>query len=287
MVRLVLSMMACFCGGSLLESVLHYAGTGAKGGGKWVYLAAAGAFVCLAAALVLLQRPWRLENIIRRLVGTMGVFYAGFILSAWTESRAGAGEISTRHMLISMVSIQGAALVLVGRLLREHRTSWGEAFGLRANPGRALLVGALAAALFMPVGLELQRASASALERLPGLGVKPEVQPAVKGIQQAVSWPARAALGAMTILLVPLGEELLFRGIFYAWLKQAGFPRLALWCSALGFAAIHANLAVFVPLLVLALVLTAIYEWTGNLLAPIAAHTTFNALGFVLLSLAK
>ena len=45
------------------------------------------------------------------------------------------------------------------------------------------------------------------------------------------------------------------------------------------------NLVTFVPLLVLALVLTALYERTNNLLAPITAHVLFNALNFVMLLL--
>ena len=36
------------------------------------------------------------------------------------------------------------------------------------------------------------------------------------------------------------------------------------------------------PLLLLALVLTWLYEQTGNLLAPILAHATFNALQFAI-----
>ena len=64
--------------------------------------------------------------------------------------------------------------------------------------------------------------------------------------------------------------------------KAAGFPRLALWGTALFFALIHFNLATFLPLLLLALVLTWLYEKTGNLLAPIAAHAAFNALQFAI-----
>jgi membrane protease YdiL (CAAX protease family) len=39
----------------------------------------------------------------------------------------------------------------------------------------------------------------------------------------------------------------------------------------------------FVPLAVLALVLTVLYERTNNLLAPITAHVLFNALNFGIL----
>jgi hypothetical protein len=76
---------------------------------------------------------------------------------------------------------------------------------------------------------------------------------------------------------------MLFRGVLYPWIKQAGFPRLALWGTSLTFAAIHQNLAAFLPLLVLALLFTGLYEKTNNLLASISAHASFNAMNFVML----
>ena len=45
------------------------------------------------------------------------------------------------------------------------------------------------------------------------------------------------------------------------------------------------NLVTFVPLAVLELMLTALYERTDNLLAPITAHALFNALNFFTLFL--
>jgi membrane protease YdiL (CAAX protease family) len=85
------------------------------------------------------------------------------------------------------------------------------------------------------------------------------------------------------VLLAPVTEEALFRGILYPVIKQTGHPRLALWGTALAFAGIHMNVVTFVPLAVLALMLTALYEWTNNLLAPITAHVVFNALNFAML----
>jgi len=85
----------------------------------------------------------------------------------------------------------------------------------------------------------------------------------------------------VAIGIAPVAEELLFRGILYPAIKQAGFPGVALWGTSLLFAAIHVNLGIFVPLLLLALVLAQLYERTGNLLAPITAHALFNAFNFV------
>jgi membrane protease YdiL (CAAX protease family) len=49
------------------------------------------------------------------------------------------------------------------------------------------------------------------------------------------------------------------------------------------FAAIHGNLMTFVPLLVFALVLVALYERTDTLMAPFCLHASFNAVNFILL----
>jgi membrane protease YdiL (CAAX protease family) len=49
------------------------------------------------------------------------------------------------------------------------------------------------------------------------------------------------------------------------------------------FGVIHFNLSSLVPLTVLALILIWLYEYTGNLLAPIAAHCVFNGANFVAL----
>jgi len=286
-VRLLLSVLICVYCGSLAESLLHYGGIGGKAGGKLFYPAAAVAFGCLGTALVLLRRPWQVENVMRRLLGALGCGYGGFLIGAWIQKCAGTEEASTRQTIISSLSSHGAVIVLVGCLLREHGVGWAEGFGLRHRLGRAVLLGVVAAGVLFPLTRELDEALVVMLKRLPGLGVEPEVQQAVKVIAQAVAWPARLALGVMAIVLAPVGEELLFRGILYARIKQAGFPRLALWGTAILFAAIHINLVLFVPLLVLALALTALYEWSDNLLAPIVAHSVFNALNLALLQLSK
>ena len=118
------------------------------------------------------------------------------------------------------------------------------------------------------------------MARVPHLPFQPEEQQAVRALRVAASWQNRVALAAAAILLAPIAEEMLFRGILYPAIKQAGYPRLALWGTSLLFAAVHANVLIFLPLLVLALALTALYERTNNLLAPITAHALFNALNF-------
>jgi membrane protease YdiL (CAAX protease family) len=281
--RLILGVFVCIYGGSLAGCVLHYWQAGGKASGRVFYPLAAAAVVCLGATLVLLRRPLRLERMLPRLVAILGCFYAGLLLGLWVEKYGASEDLSVGQMVVGTVSSHGAGLLLVWCFLREHETGWGEAFGLGNGSRDALVLGLVAAALFVPVGWGVEQASAWGLSHLAPAAMKPEEQRAVQVLRTAVSWSQRGLLGAITIALAPVAEEVFFRGILYTAVKQAGFRRLALWGTAALFAFIHFNLLTFLPLMALALVLTILYERTQNLLAPIAAHSFFNALNFALL----
>jgi membrane protease YdiL (CAAX protease family) len=281
-VRLIVSVFLSVLLGSILVAGLQYHPE--KAHATLFYIEFGGALFFLLASLLLVVLPWNLERFLLRLVVLVIFFYVGFFLAALVGKHAGTTAVSPRHMLVGVLGFQGAALIWVGLFVREHNVSWRDAFGFNQHLARALLLGVIAACLFMPVGRFLQIASTSAIEwagkRAPRLGLKPEPQQAVQTMEAAVTWRSRLALGLVTILLVPLAEELLFRGILYPWIKGAGFPRVAWWGTAVLFAAMHANLPTFVPLIVLALILTMLYEVTGNLLTSITAHAVFNGIGF-------
>ena len=81
----------------------------------------------------------------------------------------------------------------------------------------------------------------------------------------------------MAVIVAPIVEEILFRGILYPAIKQIGYPRFAALGTAILFALFHVNLVTFASLTVVALGLIVLYEFTDNLLAPIIAHSIFNA----------
>jgi len=101
--------------------------------------------------------------------------------------------------------------------------------------------------------------------------------------QAEESLPLKLYLGFFTVVVAPLGEELLFRGVLYPTLRNVTHPAVALWGTSLFFAAIHLNVMTFVPLTVLALVLTRLYQQTGNILAPFITHALFNFANFLFL----
>ena len=81
---------------------------------------------------------------------------------------------------------------------------------------------------------------------------------------------------ALAVLVAPLTEELLFRVGLFRWLRTRAPRSVALFVPAIAFAMVHGNLAVLVPLVVLAVVLALGYEHYGHPAVPILAHALFN-----------
>ena len=281
--RLTLSVFVCVFAGSVLVSVQHFVSAGGKASATLFYPLAVAALGCLATTLVLLSKPWPPENLSRRLLTLMVCAYSGLFLGAWVQQASGVAgaESSIWRVVVASLSFQGAALILIARFLHEHQIRLAEAFGFANRRGKAVLMGILVALFFIPLGYWLQVLSMLVMTHLPYFKVEPQEQLPVHVLRVSMSWPGRITLGAAAVLLAPPAEEILFRGVLYPAIKQAGFPRLALWVSTLLFAVVHWNAPTFVPLAVLALVLTALYERTDNLLAPITAHAVFNAVGLV------
>ena len=280
-VRLVLCLVVCFFCGSLLIGFIHHI-HGPKLDSRY-YRLTASALGCAALAFGFVYRPWGRDNLTSRLGGYLVCLYGGILLATLAQKTIEHSGPSVTQMIVASLSLQGAALILIPHFLREQQLGWKDAFGFGNNRKQAIMLGIILACLFLPLGMGLQWLSAQLMMHLPWIPIKPQQQESVQTLQMAVTWFNRIELGVITIVLAPVAEEMLFRGILYPTIKQVGFPRLALWGTALLFAAIHMNLVTFVPLLVLALGLTLVYERTDNLLAPITAHALFNAMNFVIL----
>ena len=211
----------------------------------------------------------------------MGVFVClgiGMLISLLTRGATDPKAVPTvGRVIVSALLFQVVLLAMIWRFLREQNIRWSEGFGLRRDVVNALGLGALVVGVFLPIAAMLQGAAISVMKHF---NIETPMQAALQALLNSSSPGAIAALGVVTVLVAPIAEETLFRGILYPTIKQLGFPRAALWGTSVLFALIHFNLAAFVPLLLMALVLVWLYEKSDNLLAPIAAHVIFNAVNF-------
>lgn len=77
-------------------------------------------------------------------------------------------------------------------------------------------------------------------------------------------------------LVIPIAEELLFRGIVYKRIRRLTEVRIAIMISALLFGVIHMNLVQFLYATIVGFLLAVFLEKTGSLTAAVAGHMAAN-----------
>lgn len=82
-------------------------------------------------------------------------------------------------------------------------------------------------------------------------------------------------------ILIPICEELVFRGLIYQRLKASGTVMSAMLYSAMVFGLMHGNMVQILYGFLLGLMLAWIYEKYGSVWAPITAHIIMNIFSVV------
>jgi membrane protease YdiL (CAAX protease family) len=233
---------------------------------------------------MLSQRPWRAEAVIQLIAGVFACIFAGMIVAVILQKSGLAAfksQDSFANILLGTLSFQGAAWILILIFLKRHEVNWRDAFGIRnANLMKSLLLAAGVLVLALLPILYLQQLSVLVLAKL---GWTPEDQRAVDLIVNTRSLWLRGYLAFFAMVLAPVAEEFIFRGVLFPFIKQLGWPKLAWFGVSFLFALIHLNAPTFVPLFALALLFTWIYDKTDCLAASITAHSLFNTANLLIM----
>ena len=241
---------------------------------------------------MLSPKPWQREPGARLILGLIITICLGGLLLAFADRLIG-GLSSKEQQVLRLVMVaffyQGIALFWIGLFFREHGVGWSEAIGLSdSQRARTIGLGILGGVCVVPVAMGLVTLFDWILTQT---AIAPEEQLAVRILKQTITKePVENLLGAfkltwmiLAVTVVPAAEEILFRGILYPSLKQRGSAWFAFCATSILFAEIHFNLVTLVPLTVLAMLFTWLYEETDSLLAPIIAHSIFNGANILLL----
>lgn len=206
----------------------------------------------------------------------LAVTYIPALLQVFTPdadiSRVTPGQLITGPTVYALCAF-GAIAVSVAYGTLDVR----KAFGLAACPApKALCTGALLGIAALPpiflLALIMEYASSACGFDAP--------QQEVFALFDDPSLPVsvKAFLIGSTVLLAPIYEECLFRGILFSAVLRPGqrFSAALLLCG-LAFALIHLHPVFLLPLLLLSVFLCLGYLSTGSILTPIAMHAVFNA----------
>lgn len=176
--------------------------------------------------------------------------------------------------IASLLTFWGLPLYLLARTAPEGLTPTRHVVEeLTVHPLRG---GELALILVVAVAMILP------LDQLGGLNQRwIEIPPEALEFQRTLL-PGGPLDGALTFLalalVVPIGEEIVFRGI----VQQACRVGLGAWPAVLVsgalFGLLHLQPWFVLPLVATGIVLGLVYEITGTLWAPVALHVSYNAI---------
>jgi membrane protease YdiL (CAAX protease family) len=176
----------------------------------------------------------------------------------------------------------GLGLGVIGWLWLMHRRDIG-ALGFPKRPAKEIgwgVVGGLA--LYVGGVFVLGSILSELIQRLSDKHVRSPHQ-----LPTHLSGGEIALAGITVILLAPIAEELFFRGLLFKSLRARHGFGFAGPISAVCFGAAHFQgqwqngLLLALVMVCVGLGLAFIYEWRGNIVANIAAHATFNVIGFI------
>ena len=190
------------------------------------------------------------------------------------------GGMTRQTLVVFFLALQSLGLLAAIQVvvLRRRGLTWRD-LGLRpATPQwyrRTLWVTLLTFGLALVLSALVQRLVGSPLDNP----------------QEAVLAADGMSAGAFLALLLvaaglgPFAEELLFRGLVYAWMRRHLDVLPSATLSALLFASVHAIPWLIPSFFAIGVVLALLYERSGSLWPAVVAHGTYNAINLVLLAL--
>jgi membrane protease YdiL (CAAX protease family) len=205
-----------------------------------------------------------------------GVWGAVLLVLAFALGQAGLaflfGRFFTDHLVlfVGLVNIVVlGAIAAVGYTLSKEPPAWGRGRPVSKGLFAALPITALGGALALGC-------FADWLTKIVPL------PPALaRLLEDLLDGPPAEAVFAL-VLVAPLTEELLFRGLIFRGLERRYGAMPALLLSSAFFAISHFNIVQALPAFAAGLYLGWLYRSTGTLWWPMAAHALYNGLSLAL-----
>jgi uncharacterized protein len=167
-----------------------------------------------------------------------------------------------------------AGIYLLG--LRRHKWHW-DVVGMRPTSVGWVVI-AVIAGLFCTVMTGLVTVMVQvALGQIPNNPQLPFLAPG------GFSWTAAVGMLVLAGLVVPLAEELLFRGVLYAWLRSRLGIVLSVVISAAIFGLAHGDIPIAVGVAFMGVIQALIYEGSKSIWTTFIMHAINNSLKVLLL----
>ncbi|MEE8444211.1 MAG: type II CAAX endopeptidase family protein [Alphaproteobacteria bacterium] len=188
------------------------------------------------------------------------------------------GAKPTQGLINFGLLLEAAALVGGVQALRLRRRdfTWHR-FGLRPTTRRWIWIGVGLGVLFVPLSILVSTGT----QKLLGLPSESPQMPLLA--PEGFSWTAYVIILVLGGILVPLAEEIFFRGLVYGWLRRVWSVPAGVMVSALIFGVIHGFVVVIVAAAMIGIALALLYEKSRSLWPSAVLHMVFNSISLSLM----
>jgi hypothetical protein len=97
------------------------------------------------------------------------------------------------------------------------------------------------------------------------------------------SWTSGIALFVLGGILVPIAEEVFFRGVLYRWLRERWGILIGVLVSSFIFGLVHVDIAIAAAAFILGIILALVYEYSKSLWTAILIHAINNSVKIILI----
>jgi uncharacterized protein len=194
-------------------------------------------------------------------------------------------------VIVVLAVLQNAVFVAAGLyivLVKYHLPLSSLGLG-EGDWTRRVLLGAVAAGLALLGNFVGQNVTVYALGLVIGqpaadeFVMREEVRTPIYRLLPHVHERTEILLLALLVgVIVPIGEEIFFRGLTYGALRRTMSRSAAVLLSALFFAAVHLVPVEILPILILGVILAYLYDYTGSLIPGMIAHGVNNLAALLL-----
>ncbi|MEI8120729.1 MAG: type II CAAX endopeptidase family protein [bacterium] len=221
------------------------------------------------------DRPWTWRE-------NLGVFAAmGFLIClAVTVSALFKKPYESILLVLQSLLMDITGLAVIAGVIALRRWNWRTAFGLTSNPLTFLKLGLVCYVVLMPFMLFSSMVYQGLLY---AHGIPPSLQDIALIMSGSKSFWLRVVMAFLAVVIAPIFEECLFRGILMPVLIRRLGLGAGIFSTSLLFASIHAHLPSLAPLTVVAAGFSLAYLYSRSLWVPIIMHSLFNGVNLMLL----
>jgi len=225
------------------------------------------------------RRLWTWVDIALIGLSIIAMILLGVWLFSFLSQQVSSGQPEiTLGYIIALTSLEVFAILIsvyIFGLLRND-LHWMDV-GFVPSTFRWLAWAAITALIFIPIiGL-------IALAIQVALGLPTENPQLEFLVPKDISWFGGLVMVILGGLLVPIAEEVLFRGVLYRWMRQFSSPWVAIPISSALFGLLHGDIAVAGATFVMGIILAWFYERSHSLWPSIVIHAVNNGFKLALL----